>query len=87
MPFEKGKSGNPNGRPKGTTDPIKQQFLEALNIVEKDKDKTFLQHLCEQAFIDNKVAIALAKKILPDISEHNLKTDQPLLIQMVYKYK
>ena len=82
--FKKGVVTNPKGRPK---DPIKQQFLAALQTVEENEKKKLLQHLCEQAFIDNKVLVALAKKILPDITETNLKTDKPLLIQIIDDFK
>src|SRR5262245_59226905 len=31
MPFEKGQSGNPNGRPKGSRNKLSEAFLQALS--------------------------------------------------------
>jgi hypothetical protein len=40
MPFEPGKSGNPNGRPKGTGNKVTTKVRENISeILEKGKDK------------------------------------------------
>ena len=65
MPFKKGKSGNPAGRPKGSE--YKKKLEDAVEKIEKDKDKTFLEHCVEQAFSDNRMATALLKKFIPDL--------------------
>jgi hypothetical protein len=50
---------------------------KALIMVEKSEGKSFLQHYIEQAFKDKTMAIALLKKIVPDLkavevdSKHN----------------
>ena len=52
MPFEEGKTGNPNGRPKSV-----KQFKDALNIAIKrtDGDKTMLAKIAE-ALVDKAIA-------------------------------
>lgn len=69
--FQKGKSGNPSGKPKGTD--YLSQLKKALKSVEKDKGKAFVTHFVETAYEDRHVMVALAKKILPDLTEGQLK--------------
>lgn len=62
--FIKGSSGNPTGKNAGR--PPQEDLEEALLNAQQKHDKTFLQHFVERAFINDNVAIALAKKLLPD---------------------
>ena len=65
MGFKKGAEWNGNrlGRKEGH---VQKAFRTAIQAVEKKKGKSLLQHLIEQAFIDNQVLVAVGKKILPD---------------------
>lgn len=65
MPWEKGQSGNPNGRPK-KGDSAEEMLLVAIRTVEKSKRKNLLNHFVRRAFKNDKVLIALVKKIVPD---------------------
>lgn len=72
--FVKGSpSANPKGRPKK---PEIDELRQALKIVEKRKRKSFLIHFVERAYEDNSIAIALAKKIIPDLSKIDSESSQ-----------
>lgn len=66
MAFKKGQSGNPKGRPKS---PEVEELRAAIREVEKGKKTKLLKHFVKKAYEDNRVLIALMKKILPDISQ------------------
>jgi len=61
--FGPGNCGNPNGRPRK---PEVEELREALIWAQKKNKKSFLRHFVERAFECDHVAIALAKKIIPD---------------------
>lgn len=71
MPFVKGQSGNPDGRPKK---PEIEELRKAIKVVEKTKRKKLLRHFVERAYTNDKVLVALMKKILADVKfeERNL---------------
>ena len=56
-------SGNPKGRP---PIPEIEELRKALHAAQKKFDKSFLEHFVERAFKNDQVAIALAKKLIPD---------------------
>lgn len=72
MPFVKGQSGNRNGRPKV---PEIEELRKALAKAAKENKRTFLEHLVKRAYENDSVAIAVAKKILPDLAnvDSNIK--------------
>ena len=69
--FPKGKNwnGNANGRPVA---PEIEELRTALRMVRKHhKNKPLLVHAIERAYINDKVLIAILKKIIPDkVSAH-----------------
>lgn len=64
--FQKGTSGNPKGKPKGFKNQV-TILEEALEKVQKEKGISFLEHFVRQAYENERIAVALAKKILPDL--------------------
>lgn len=71
MPFIKGQSGNPKGRPKKGESHM--CYLEdALQKVSEKEKKPFWQHVIEQAYQDNRVLVAVMNKLIPNLE----KSDQ-----------
>jgi len=78
MPFTKGHKivGNRNGRPKGSknkwSQELLQEFLKSMKEVEKDKKisggNTFFKHIITRGFKSDTVAVALLKKLVPDMN-------------------
>ena len=62
--FVEGSSGNPTGKNAGRPPILDMEaaLLEAQRI----HNKSFIEHFIERAYKSDTVAIALAKKILPD---------------------
>ena len=70
MGFKPGETANRLGRPRV---PEIQQLREALDYAKKSNgDISFLQHYCMLAYKDKSVAVALANKILPDLSKQEI---------------
>jgi hypothetical protein len=63
--FKKGKSGNPNGRPKGSG--AIKELNEIIKTVEKRKQKKLFTHFVNRAYQEDKVLVALMKKLVPDL--------------------
>ena len=82
MPFKKGQSGNPKGRPvsAGIDD-----LRRAIKIVEGRKKKKFLIHAVQEAYTDNKVLVAILKKIIPDLKyiENEHSTNESTMAMVV----
>lgn len=69
MPWKKGQSGNPNGRP---GNPEIQELRNAIKKVQKTRKDTLLVHFVNQAYADKNVLIAVIKKLVPDLSTTEL---------------
>ena len=67
--WKPGESGNPAGRPKGTKN--KFSIVDLQKAMDKAKEKnggvSLLEHVCRKAYNDNGLAIAILKKMLPDL--------------------
>lgn len=61
--FAPGYVTNPHGRPLA---PEREELRLALEYARKKNKKSFLRHFVERAFKNDMVAVALAKKLLPD---------------------
>jgi len=76
--FKKGHSGNPKGRPKGTD--YGKQIQEALKKSGKIKGKSFIEYYVDLAYSNSRVAVALANKILPELSKLDLNDNVKRMI-------
>lgn len=74
--WKPGQCPNPRGRPKGTKE--RDYMLEAKLEVEKEKKKSIYRHAFERAFEDDRVLIAMLKKLVPDMAYIESDTVQSL---------
>ena len=80
MTFKAGQSGNPNGRPKK---PEVEELRKALKATAKEKGEDFLTNYTARAYKSDPMAIALLKKLVPDLTEADLKTDGQSLVDIL----
>ena len=83
--FKKGQSGNPDGRPKGTSKA--QVLLDAIATVEKRKKKKFLIRAVEQAYDNPAIMTALLKKIIPDLKAIELTGGEGNALRIIVEYE
>jgi len=74
--FEPGKSGNPNGRPKGSKNKITQEIREAFQLVlEKrlpDLERLLMQVAHEDPAKAIELMLKLSNRFLPELSRQEL---------------
>ena len=82
MPFEQGKSGNPNGRPRGNTSSL--IIKEALAEVFEDGENGLIKNICESAKAgDIQAATILINRLYPalkpvqEVTPFTLAGDNP----------
>ena len=82
MPFEKGSSGNPNGRPRGNTSSL--IIKEALAAVFEDGESGLIKNICESAKAgDIQAATILINRLYPalkpvqEVTPFTLAGDNP----------
>jgi len=82
MGFEKGHSGNPNGRPKGATDKKKTKIREIIGAVlddNADRVQGELLTLQGKDFLD--FYIRLLEYIIPKLQRQTIEIDQEKIIR------
>jgi len=75
--WEKGKSANPDGRPKGTKNYL-TLLEEALKDYETETGKKLFRRLIERAFINDKVLLGTVKKFIADKTHTEIETVEPI---------
>ena len=79
--WKPGQSGNPAGRPKL---PEIQELRDALQATKELKGgQSLLQSICARAYDDSSLAIAIMRKLLPDMTKAEIEETKELIINIV----
>ena len=81
--FTKGHSGNPTGKNAGRKKYVKA-LEDALETVATEKGESFLVNLVRRAYRSDSIAVALAKKLLPDQVHQEVTGDQAKQIVSIF---
>ena len=79
MPFKKGRKKT-GGRRKGMSNYVTQLEGALKKAERKHKGQTFIERFVEMAYDSERVAIALANKLLPDLTKLQGDKDNPIPI-------
>ena len=74
IPFKKGQSGNPAGKPKGSVNEV-TKFKQAIEAFEKEQNKDIYKFILEKASRYPQVLIAIFKALVPQQTESNIKVE------------
>lgn len=84
-PFQKGQSGNPAGKPKGTRD-LWPELFAAKEKLERETGNTFAEVLMNFAFTDPKVAVAMADRFFPKLQSGDQKESGSTTVYNITNY-
>ena len=84
VPFEPGKSGNPEGRPKGSKNYL-TLLEDALKKEAKAAGISYWEQLAKWCFVNPQMASSVLKKFIPDREkiEHELPENRTITIKHV----
>jgi len=77
--FKKGQSGNPEGKPKGSKNYL-TQLEEAITKYETETGKKLFERLIQRAFASDQVLLSVTKKFIPDKTQTEITTPEPIEI-------
>ena len=81
--WQKGQSGNLKGRPSGSKGKMTLALRAAIKQVEKERGKNLFKHFVDRAYEDNKVLVALIKKLVSAKHDVEALLDGDLKITIV----
>jgi hypothetical protein len=82
-PFQKGQSGNPEGKKKGTLDEV-TKFKQAIEAFEKEQGKDIYKIILEKSNKYPQVLIAIFKALVPQQQHTEISSAEP--VEIIHHY-